>query len=481
MRWVSLLSLLLASACARETLPPPPYNVVLISVDTLRADRLNCYGYDEYRVSPNMDALAADGVLFETHISPSPWTTPAHMSLVTSLHPSGHGLTETFSDTMAGIRKGTFNKLPEERLTLAEALRNRGYATAAFTGGITLDPAIGFDQGFDLYDTSMYKLNADNVDAMLEWIRHYSGRPFFLFWHTFEVHAPYLHGEFLPAEYKELAPELEELAQSLSRIESHSQNAKALESFLRERDAFVPEVCESLYVSGIKSMDRWLGRFIEALRTHGLYNRTVIVLTSDHGDEFADHDPELFYNKHGHSAYEEMIRVPLILKLPGQRHAGTTVETVSRGIDVMPTILDVVDVELDGDEIHGSSLRSLWEEHSSERERIAFTESTATGPEIKSLRTGRWKYIVEISPKNYADKGRTFIPEQPSSLKLFDLEGDPMERINLAESGGAPETEIASSLERRLRALMAAGRGETEELELDEDMLEELRALGYVK
>jgi len=475
-----VLCLFLVSACAPDPGSAPRFNVILISVDTLRADRLNCYGYDRHPVSPNVDALADDGIRFDAHISASPWTTPAHISLLTSLHPSTHGLMDSFSDTMRDVRRGTFNKLPEERQTLADALRDAGYATAAFTGGVTLDPAIGFDQGFDVYDTSMYKLNEYNVGAMLDWLDHQAERPFFLFWHTFEVHAPYLHGQLLPDDYAHLAPELAALATTHSRLEAHSRNAQAIKSFLREQDALVPEVCDALYTGGVESMDAWLGRFVDALRSSDLYHRTLIVFTSDHGDELADHDPESFYDKHGHSAYEEIIRVPLIVKLPEQDYAGTVVDKVSRAIDVMPTILDVAGVHLDASEMQGASLRPMWEAPSSQGGRIAFTEASATGAEIKSLRSDRFKYIVEIQPDVVGERGRAFVPDNPTSRKLFDLEDDPRE-VNDLLAGGGDTMEIVSHLELQMRMLTAGGQSATDEVELDEEALERLRALGYIQ
>ena len=140
------VALLSSAACGRS--PERPPNVILISVDTLRADYLNVYGYDAHVVSPNIDALAGEGVVHLNHITASPWTTPAHASLLTSLRPSSHGVIDSFENVWQGIiQQASFNRLASERLTLAEALGDAGYATAAFTGGVTVDASIGFDQG----------------------------------------------------------------------------------------------------------------------------------------------------------------------------------------------------------------------------------------------------------------------------------------------------------------------------------------------
>ena len=335
---IPLAAAVALTACHEQQEPAPVaypseiLNVLLISVDTLRADRLNCYGYEGHDVSPSIDALARDGILFENHIAASPWTTPSHMSLLTSLYPTSHGVIQSFGETMRGLRSGSFNALPEERLTLAESLAAAGWATAAFTGGITLDPKIGFDQGFATYGTLMYKLNDDNVGEMLSWLASHRHERWFVFWHTFEVHGPYLHADFLPEQYAEIRADYDRLATGLADGESlgrHSNNNRTVKQFLSERGVYNPEICETLYVGGILSLDRWIARVVDELRALGLYEQTMIVFTSDHGDEFADHDATKFYDRHGHSVYEELIRIPLIVKLPEQRAAGTRVSGVS--------------------------------------------------------------------------------------------------------------------------------------------------------
>ena len=456
--------------------------MVLISVDTLRADRLNCYGYPTHTVSPNIDGLARDGVLFENFITSSPWTTPAHISMLTSLHPSSHGVIQSFAELMKGLDGAMFNSLPEARWTLAEAVRQHGYSTAAFTGGITLDPKIGFGQGFDLYNTSMYKLNEANFKTMLDWLDTRSSQRFFLFWHTFEVHAPYLHADLLPDEYVRYTAAYSALGRNMNSGESlsaHISNIQVVTRFLKERDAFNRTVCDSLYAGGIRSMDRWVGRLVAELRSRGLYDRTMIVFTSDHGEEFADHDPEKFYDSHGHSAYEEMIRVPLIIKLPDQQHAGTRTGVVAGMIDVMPTILDVLGMNPDLSEMQGVSLRSLWEDPATSPARIAFSEAAARGKEVKSVRTERHKYIIEIAPGVVTQHGRSYVPDSAVRM-LFDLTDDPLEKNNLLIPGAGPAIDLASRLEELLRAFVAVRPGDTEEIKLDPETVDKLKALGYV-
>lgn len=452
------------------------YNVILISADALRADRLNCYGYQEHEVSPRLDALARDGVVFENHIAASPWTTPSHMSLLTSLHPSTHGVMQSFGELMVGLYQNNFNRLPDSKLTLAEALRADGYATAAFTGGITLDPKIGFDQGFSIYDTSMYKLNDRNMEKMLNWITSHAAENWFLFWHTFEVHAPYLHADFLPEQFAAQKAEFEKFAMSMVK---HSDNNRMIKH-LMGHGMYNRAACESLYAGNIRSMDNWTGRLVEKLHELGLYDRTMIVFTSDHGEEFADHSPSAFYDSHGHSMYEEMVRVPLIIKLPRQDRASVRVAAVSRAVDVMPTILEYLGVQPSADEMQGESLRAMWENPSAGHQRVAFSEAATTASEIKGVRTDRYKYVIRIDPSVVKEHGRAYVPDQVADRMLFDLANDPREQQNLLLAPG-PVLGLDTELDTALRHFAAIHSQETDVVELDEQTIERLKALGYVQ
>ncbi len=470
-----------------ETAAAPP-NILFISIDTLRGDRLNCYGYDRYTVSPHIDALAADGVLFENFITTSPWTTPAHMSLMTSMYPSTHGMILSFQDLMNTGEGQVFARLPADRQTLAEVLQDRGYATGAFTGGITVEPEFGFDQGFDHFDTSMYKLNRANVDAMLAWIDAQEG-PWFTFMHTFETHAPYLHTDLLPEEYAEIIPKYRERTSTLKTAESLSQHmtdASTLMAWMRTERVFQPDFCEHLYLGGILVMDRWMGELVAALKERGMYDNTIIVFTSDHGEEFAEHNERFFYDAHGHSTYEEVIHVPLIMKLPRQAEAGRRFAEVSRGIDVMPTLLDVLGVTLAVDEMQGDSLAAWWAGPTvdpNDAGRIAFTEASARADEVKSLRTDRFKYAVSIGGDIVATHGRGHFPDRFIKRELFDLQEDPGELDNLI-GGDAPDPDLvklAEAFHEQLRAFVNGQQGRAEMIELDPETARRLKALGYLE
>jgi arylsulfatase A-like enzyme len=457
-----------------------PAPLVLVSFDTLRADRLNCYGYEGRRVSPHLDALARDGILFENHISAAPWTIPAHISLLTSLWPSNHGVTGSLRELRQD--ESDYAVLSESRTTLAEVLAAHGYETAAFTGGDTLDPRFGFGQGFSLYRTTMLKLRPESVEAMLGWVAARRDRPFFLFWHTFEPHAPYLGTRFLDEVLpKEKAASVRD---AVERYGAHLRKGEAragrLQPILVKRRAFTPRVTEALYLGAVADADEWLGRVVEELRRQGVYDRALIVFTSDHGEEFCDRSPQAFYNAHGHSLWREMVRVPLILKLPHQEAAGRRVAALSRAVDVMPTVLDVLGLP-GTPEMQGTSLRPLWEEERP-APRTAYIEALESLDEEKAVQTARYKYLVRIGAESVLSRGRAHIPASPQWRGLYDLEADPGETHNLLEGSVRPEdARTAAKLDRELRDHIAAQRPDSRPVPLDRETIERLRALGYVR
>ena len=405
---------------------------------------------------------------------------PAHVSLLTSLWPSNHGVTGSLRELRED--EDAYPVLSESRTTLAEVLSAHGYTTAAFTAGDTLDARFGYGQGFSLYRANMLKLHAGNVAEMLAWLAENGARPFFLFWHTFEPHAPYLGTAFLeevlpPERLEPVRKAVERYADRLRKGQIHPAR---FEPLLARRGAFNREVSEALYVGAVAEADRWVGALVEELRRLDLYDRALIVLTSDHGEEFADRSPRSFYNAHGHSLWREMVRVPLVLKLPRQEGAGARVPALSRGVDVMPTVLDVL--RLPGSpQMQGESLRSLWERRGPDS-RTAFVEATEAAYEQKAVQTDRHKYLVRIGPESVARFGRSHVPAVPEWRGLYDLKEDPGETVNLLEGRVRPEHErLADEMDRALRAHLAAQRPDSRPARLGPEMIERLRALGYVR
>jgi arylsulfatase A-like enzyme len=457
--------------------------VILVSWDTTRADRLNCYGYSARPVTPHLDALAEDGILFENHISAAPWTPPAHASLLTSLWPSTHGVIGSFYEFRDhGSRPQAFTRLADRRTTLAEVLQAGGYATGAFTGGLTLDPQFGFDQGFETFRTTMFKLAEENVGEMRLWIGERQHRPFFLFWHTFEAHAPYLGTAFLSEVLPEREAELlgAAVGRYAARFARKAVGPAWFPKMLKRRRAYTRDVTEALYVGSIARADRWLGLVMGDLRQRGLYDRALIVVTSDHGEEFGDRSPGIFYDAHGASLHREMVRVPLVIKLPGQGRAGTRVEALTRGVDVMPTVLDVLSLPGPA-EMQGESLRPLWEGRET-TPRVAFAEALQTRHEQKAVQSLGHKLIVQINAGIVTRHGRAHMPTVLESRAFFDLRSDPDERRDLLVAPPRSRDERrADAFEVTLRGHLAAQKTETDEVEVGEELLEQLRSLGYVE
>jgi arylsulfatase A-like enzyme len=505
-RWAVSISCGLAAAaialavCLRGASPkgqrPDPahekYNVVLVSIDTLRADRLGCYGYRRRPTSPAIDGFAREGVLFENDITAAPWTTPSHLSMLTSLPPSAHGVTASFVEFFDRFEVGDFGfmRIPESRVTLAEVLAEHGFATAAFTAGGPMDPKIGFGQGFGLYTTDMYKLREENVGEMLAWVRRNAERQFFLFWHHFEVHAPYLDPRFVgDAVAGDRAARIREDMDRLARVPLRDMwpfNAVRFravqEAALKRNGAFERGVAEALYTGSVASADAWLARLLDALKGLGLYDRTLIVVTSDHGEEFGERDPGLWYNEHGHTLSEEMVRVPLVVRLPHGYAGGVRVPQVVTSLDVMPTILDVLKLAPSKDEMQGRSLAPLWESGGrGADDRTAFVESSMLLDEIKGVRTPRYKYAITIDEATVAARGRKHLPEGPLDARLYDLRDDPGERRDLLSGGpDAHAASVARELEKALREHLAAQRGGAERTMLGVTTLDQLKGLGYV-
>jgi len=220
---------------------------------------------------------------------------------------------------------------------------------------------------------------------------------------------------------------------------------------------------------------------VEDLRRRGLYDRALIVVTSDHGEEFGDRSPESFYDAHGASLHREMVRVPLVVKLPGQDRGGTRIEALTRGVDVMPTVLDVLS-QPGPAEMQGESLRLLWEGREA-TPRVAYAEALQDRHEQKAIQSSGHKLIVQIDAGIVARRGRAHLPVVLESRALFDVSSDPDERQDLlaAPPPRSGDERRADALEMALRGHVAAQEMDTDEVEVRDELLEQLRSLGYVE
>jgi arylsulfatase A-like enzyme len=366
---------LLTASCSGEPqsdLGWPGHNVILISIDTLRADHLGCYGYP-LPTSPNIDALANDAVLFSTTIAQAPSTTPSHASIFTSRIPVHHG-----------AKRSTNQPISPQVPTMAEMLRENGYSTISFNGGGQVAAEFGFDRGFDLYESfSANQPFGEQVKSATDWMAAHPDNKFFMFLHSYEAHAPYdpepEHLALFDSGYTGSLPP------NISFTLLRRINDGQLD--LTDQDA---QHIKHAYDGEIRSVDEALGALLEYLKSVGSYDDTIVIFTSDHGEELGDHGQ---FGKHTYSLYDEVLRVPFILKLPGNRLASTRVDDQIRGIDLLPTVLDLIDIEAP-EGLEGQSLAPLMLGHGEAPPFAVSQQDTEDAIPPTAIRSDKHKLII---------------------------------------------------------------------------------------
>jgi len=459
-----ILGILLLMGCGRPT--PPPL-ILLISFDTFRADALGVLTGMQPSLTPNLDQLAADSVLFENSFAHYPQTLPSHMSMVTGVYPGVHRVTPKNHRTHDG------GSLPQGIATLPELLRQAGYRTVGLVTTEWLKAEFGFGRGFDHYERLPHKLTyADRVssaalnklDASAE-----DERPLFLFLHFYDAHSDFTQGRKNKFPYYSPPAYREDLGTSDDGREFCDEQGRCDTQFLMaadtERRSFPDTEVRNildLYRAGIKYLDAEVGPFLAELRTRELYDNAMIVVTSDHGEEFREHGRFI------HSQpYDETIRVPLLVKFPRSWRAGSRVAGVVETIDILPTILEYAGFAVP-DHVQGKSLIGLIGREASGGLWVISQDSIRTSRYC--LRTARSKFIIDL---------------EGSSKELYDLDADPEERVNIiSERPG-----LAEQLERKLIRTILANRRLGEEFGVDkegspdvlsEEERETLKALGYL-
>ena len=299
-------------------------NVVLVSLDTLRADHLRYVGYSR-ETSPNLDKFASEGTFFTQCISQAPWTTPSHFSIFTSTYPSTHKMNQPIQITNRFVQ----TEVP----TMAEIFRDHGYVTAAFTGSGAISAKLGFYRGFDFYNETPGgdRGAGHDVDRIVaksvEWVRGNAGRSFFLFLHSYEPHDPYTDSFF---KDQEDIPPSDQIAYRTAK-----------------------------YDGDIRRTDSYFGELVQAFTEANLLERTLFVVTSDHGEDLGGRNPQharMQYG-HAHNLYDELLRVPLIFRGPGVP-SGQSIDYQVRSIDILPTVLQLVGLS-PGADFEGSSLGDM--------------------------------------------------------------------------------------------------------------------------
>jgi arylsulfatase A-like enzyme/Flp pilus assembly protein TadD len=393
-------------------------NVVLISIDTCRADYLSCYGYPRQTTS-NIDAFASESTVFENVISPVPKTLPAHGSMLTGTIPPYHGVHDNIG-----------YQLDQSNITLAEILKQNGFTTGGIISALVMDSRLGIDQGFDTYNDRFEeerktpgdigeRFGAETSRFALTWIQQHKNEKFFLFLHYFDPHSDYVPPE-----------------------------------------PFATKFADNLYAGEIAYTDYCIGLVLSKLKELGLYESTLIVITSDHGEMCHEHKEPT----HGYFIYQSAIKVPLIFRLPGKAKA-RRIKGVVGLIDIVPTICSLLGIKMPS-VVHGMDLSAFIKGHKSKvQDRHIFCESLLAtkynGNSLLGVVTDRWKYIQTTRPE------------------LYNLVKDPHETNNLINElpyqGRILQDRLKQILERAVHKNELNGK-----MELDNESREQLESLGYV-
>ncbi|MCP4658994.1 MAG: sulfatase-like hydrolase/transferase [bacterium] len=400
-------------------------NLLLVTLDTTRADHLSCYGY-AHATTPHLDRIAGDGIRFQNCTTPSAYTLPSHSSIMTGTYPTFHG-----------VRTNGDRALAAAHVTLAERLSEQGYRTGAFIGAFVLDGRWGLNQGFDRYDdqfdlekyrqidlAGVQRPGNEVVDAALRWMDQEPGSPFFAWVHLYDPHAPYEPPEPYLSRFKERG-------------------------------------LAGLYDGEIAFTDAQIGRLLARLEENGLADETILAVVGDHGEALGSHG-EL---GHGYFVYDYAVQVPLLLRTPLAEFRGLEIAQQVTTIDLYPTLLEMLGLDLPPG-TQGRSLVPLVEGSAPAESSYAYSESMVPYLQygwspIFSVRTERFKYIDAPRPE------------------LYDLVADPQERKNLA----AERAELAGELRRVLERIVtdtSAGAPEPEPANVDQETLDQLAALGYL-
>jgi arylsulfatase A-like enzyme len=438
--------------------PNPKTNVLFITIDTLRADHLHSYGYSR-ETAPYLDRLSREGARFGTVYCQLPATGPSHTSIFTSRYPHTHGV----------VANGWV--LSNTQMTLAEIFKERGYETAAFVSSFPLDAQFGLDQGFDTYDDEFsiegstkknisswehhnvkegFDRRADvTTHKVLQWLNKNKEKPFFLWVHYFDPHAPYDP----PKPFDRMFTE-------------------ANEDSLHRKIA--------LYDGEIRFTDQEIEKLLKQLDMYHLTNKTLIVVTSDHGEGLGEH------NWMGHAVYiyEEELHVPLIMRLPGRIPANTIVNTPIETIDIAPTVLRLLEMPVP-EAFEGRDLSS-WTEGRTKApqdgdvyfERMHyygkpdyFNETQYLLKRVKGLPLKGEKYGIRHNHMKFI-----WAPSE-NTEELYDLAQDPEENVNIARGD---QRDLAAPYRKMLQRWVRSHPFSGPRQEIDEKTREKLRSLGYI-
>ncbi len=425
--------------------------IILVTIDTLRADHLGCYGYKN-PTSPNLDALAAEGVLYPYAFSPCSYTVPVHTSLLTGMYPLNHNL---------GLSQRAGRIDPDRTIFIQEILRGEGYKTGAFVSGFVLRKEWGLDWGFDIYDDKMTGSEAnrpgelirdgsETTTAALEWISEAKQGDFFLWLHYFDVHGPYVSSNgfdvFRPEEYGEAAVILDKVQEGMpggipayQLLDVHKGGDGEVVGYQEDLRHYLAG-----YDNGIRYEDHVIGKLIDGLKQEGVYDESLIIVTADHGEALGEGGVYFF---HGLTVTPEQSRVPLIIKHPAGSAKREAPDGPVSTVDIMPTVMDCAGLSHDGLALDGISLSHH------EPDRFIFSENEWQRAVIwRDYYLVREKDTVYDGYSYYFDsqdlcRGTSLLDYKNGVELALDTKGPAGELIRYSEEHG----KVANPLERRIK------------------------------
>lgn len=435
--------------CTKKEKPP----VIIVIFDTLPAGHVSCYGYSR-STTPHIDWLAEDGIRFEHAIAPAPWTLPSIASILTGTFPSRHSAGFHLDPPTVSDRR--LAPLRPEMVTLPSLFQEKGYQTAGIFNNPFTHPGYGLDKGFDTYnyvggDNLLIRRATEVVNNAVEWIELHKKKPFFIVVHFFDPHLAYdppLHFA-MPyiSDYK---------GRVKIPFSPHPKDIRSGKIPLSDEDK---KFVIGLYDGEVTATDFELGRFIAYLKENGIYDKALIVLTADHGEEFWERGSF----EHGHSLHREVVEVPLIIKFPGIESPGQVVGEYVSLVDIFPTIAEFMGwplpFSLDGISLYprGGRLRVL--------PHTVVTENTHYGPQQQAFYDDGFKLIVN---------------RETGKMQVYDLKNDPSEQKDMLGKIDLPDS-VKSQVQKMAKDLEEAMKNQVPEAaKIDAETLEKLKSLGYI-
>jgi len=422
-------------------------NVIIIGIDSLRADHLGIYGYNR-PTSPTIDNFAKKGIIFMKNYSQSITTTPSFMSIITSLYPTDHGVLTTARDW----RNQPYVKINENITTLPQLLKQNGYKTKALISSVSMPYEVGFGRGFDEFSVDP---TANQRVNLLGWIKKNRNNKFFVFYHDMNVHAPYDSSEKFKKMFATTV-----LSKPLHFKETEGSKVRAFFSNIDPKNTQDIAYLTDLYDAAVRDVDSFFDKLLNELQSQKILDKTIIIFVSDHGEEFQDHGVFLHLQ-----FYNEIMHTPLIILSPTlNKHI--EIDQNTRSIDIMPTIIDLLGINTTIP-MRGLSLLPIIMDPTADKHLPVISIMGVD----KSIIDNGYKFIDQRTMQISLDK--------PKSQELFNLKSDPTEKENLIENKSEIANKLIDTYLKEVEPKNFAKEPSPITISEQEKILQQLKSLGY--